>query len=247
MMIRLAAVDLVVCFEQACFFMIKIRLQLPCCEVIRLKRVPGFWNVSSNGRRRTPNVSAHHANMTADHQADILGEAVDEVKKSWPRVGVTGHHQTLGSTSEKHPRKHQTFTGLPRVFWAQDQTQNKKTRRRVAHIKANMLSTVGFNRGGERREEGAHTSHTEDTVRFLIISCLVRCHGNKIEGTLSLIPPPKHCCTKCYTDKHPGMNRCNKCVCLRLKIQNRFFSLRLVSCRRSGTLCAQRQLVSPVR
>lgn len=128
--------------------------------------------------------------MTADHQADILGEAVDEVKKSWPRVGVTSHHQTLGSTSEKHPGKNikhsQGSSSLlyleplfSVVFRAQDQTENNKNRRRVAHIKANMLSTVGFNGGGERREEGAHTStHTEDPIRCLIISCLVCCHGN---------------------------------------------------------------------
>lgn len=35
--------------------------------------------------------------MTTDHQAYVLGEAVDQVQKSRSRVGVTSHHQTLRS------------------------------------------------------------------------------------------------------------------------------------------------------
>lgn len=73
--------------------------------------------------------------MTADHQADVLGEAVDEVKKSWPRVGVTSHHQTLGSTSEKHPRKNtkhsQGSSSLlylePLFLWSSEHKTKPKT------------------------------------------------------------------------------------------------------------------------
>lgn len=35
--------------------------------------------------------------MTTYHQADVLGEAVDQVEQSWTRVWVTGHHQALRS------------------------------------------------------------------------------------------------------------------------------------------------------
>lgn len=52
-------------------------------------------------------LSPHHANMPTDHQANVLGEAVNQIQKSRTGVGVSGHHQTLRST-ETHTkdRKH---------------------------------------------------------------------------------------------------------------------------------------------
>lgn len=41
--------------------------------------------------------SAHRANMATDYQAYILGETVDQIQKGRTRVGITSHHQTLGS------------------------------------------------------------------------------------------------------------------------------------------------------
>lgn len=41
--------------------------------------------------------SAHRANMATDHHAYILGETVDQIQKGRTRVGITSHHQTLGS------------------------------------------------------------------------------------------------------------------------------------------------------
>ncbi len=52
-------------------------------------------------------VFAHRAYVTTDHQAHVLGEGVDQVQKSWTRVGVTSHHQTLGSTDTHIREKHQ--------------------------------------------------------------------------------------------------------------------------------------------
>lgn len=50
---------------------------------------------------------AHHAHMPADHQANVLGEAVNQIEKSRTGVGVPGHHQTLRSTqTHTQERKH---------------------------------------------------------------------------------------------------------------------------------------------
>lgn len=54
-------------------------------------------------------VSAHHANVPTDHQANILCKAVNQVQESRPRVGVTSHHQTLRSTETHTQEKTAVF------------------------------------------------------------------------------------------------------------------------------------------
>lgn len=183
-MIRLAAVDRVVCSEQAwSFFMIKM-FQLHWCEVIRFLECFNEWKKNNNKCIGSP--CEYDRRPSGRRSWWSCGRGQEELAESWGNQSSPNTGVYKWETSKK---KHQTFTGViitfvsgatfSVVFWAQDQTENNKNRRRVAHIKANMLSTVGFNGGGERREEGAHTStHTEDPIRCLIISCLVCCHGN---------------------------------------------------------------------
>lgn len=49
--------------------------------------------------------------MSTNHQAYVLGEGVDQVEESRTRVGVTGHHQTLGS-AVKHVQEKTASVGV---------------------------------------------------------------------------------------------------------------------------------------
>lgn len=51
----------------------------------------------AKNKKTSQMTSAHRANMATDHQAYILGETVDQIQKGRTRVGITSHHQTLGS------------------------------------------------------------------------------------------------------------------------------------------------------
>lgn len=44
--------------------------------------------------------------MTADQQADVLGERMNQLKQSWPRVWISGQNQTLRPVNDAHLHIH---------------------------------------------------------------------------------------------------------------------------------------------